>query len=207
MKKFTLLVDGEEKNISKDLLAVLERYFPDEATQQVTTFKKVKSPVEDEWFEVQPQLIDQSLFQDIRKDSKQEITRQLILEAFEELKKYPERYGKNFKTKMPKKTWTIKTVDDLKKIACKLGSHNADWVEQSLEWAQRISNGESWNTVCNEKDTAYWQRLVIWKGNDCACIVGGSCYTSNNVPASNVDNKCYDSKKRLYNIIPLIIDN
>ena len=30
----------------------------------------------------------------------------------------------------------------------------ADWVEQAFEWAQRISNGESWKTICNDADTA-----------------------------------------------------
>ena len=48
----------------------------------------------------------------------------------------------------------------LKEYAKTMGDHNADWVEQSLEWAQRISNGESWKKLCNKRDTTKWYRLV-----------------------------------------------
>ena len=143
--KVTLPIYGREKTFSEqELIAILEKYFSNEATEQTTTANVAQVPTDDQWFEVNPRAINQSLFQKKRKDERQEKTRKLILEAFAEVKSSPEKYGKKFKTMMPKKTWTSKTVEELKQLACKLGDHNADWVEQALEWAQRICNGESW---------------------------------------------------------------
>ena len=184
--KVTLTVNGREMTFSEqELKAILEKHFSNEATEQVTTEKVVQVPTEDKWFEVNPQDINQSLFQKKRKDERQEKTRRLILEAFAEVKSNPEKYGKKFKTTMPKKTWSAKTVVELKQLACELGDHNADWVEQALEWAQRICNGESWKAVCNNADTANWYRLVVWK-NGYHRLVGGSHGNSSNFPASDV---------------------
>lgn len=141
----TLTVHGRERTFSEqELIAILEKHFSNEATEQVSTAKLVQVPIEGKWFEIKPQSIDQNLFQNKRENGRQEKTRRLILEAFDEVKNRPAQYGKKFKTMMPKKTWTVKTVAELNRLACKLGDHNADWVEQALEWAQRICNGESW---------------------------------------------------------------
>ena len=88
-------------------------------------------------------------------------------------------------------------------MACKLGDHNADWVEQALEWAQRISNGESWEVICNNADTANWYRMIIWK-NGYARLVGGSRNRSNVFPASDVHNYDYDSYGIIYTV-PLVV--
>lgn len=171
--KVTLQVNGREMTFSEqELIAIVEKLLSSKTTKQ-TTAKVAQKPTEDEWFEVKPQAIDQKLFEKKRKDTRQEKTRQLILEAFAEMKNNPEKYGKNFKTMMPKRDWESKTVAQLKEMACKLGDHNADWVEQALEWAQRIVNGESWKSICNDADTANWYRLVIWK-DGYARLVGGS---------------------------------
>lgn len=146
--KITLPVHGRERTFSEqELIAILEKHFSNEATEKATTANVAKVPTEDQAFEVNPQTINQSLFQKERKDRRQEETRQLILEAFAKVKSNPKKYGRKFKTMMPKKTWRSKTVEELKQLACKLGDHNADWVEQALEWAQRICNGESWEAV------------------------------------------------------------
>lgn len=53
-----------------------------------------------------------------------------------------------------------------------MGDHLTDWVEQAFEWAQKIANGESWESICNEVDTAKWVRCVRWKA--WIKFVGGS---------------------------------
>lgn len=203
--KITLPIHGRERTFSeKELIAILEKYFSNEATEQATTAKVAQVPTEGQWFEVNPQTINQSLFKNKRKDERQERTRKLILEAFAEVKSSPEKYGRKFKTMMPKKTWTSKTVAELKQLACEFGNHNADWVEQSLEWAQRICNGESWEAVCNKADTANCYRLVVWK-NGYARLVGGSHNDNNYSPASDISNNDYISFNRLNYTVPLVV--
>lgn len=203
--KITLRVHGRERSFSEqELIAILEKHFSNEATEQATTANVAKVPTEDQGFEVNPQTINQSLFQKVRKDRRQEETRQLILEAFAKVKSNPKKYGRKFKTMMPKKNWRSKTVEELKQLACKLGDHNADWVEQALEWAQRICNGESWEAVCNHADTANWYRFVVWK-NGRVRLVGGSRNVDNNYPASDVDHVDYNSSNRVYYTVPLVV--
>lgn len=203
--KITLPIHGRERTFSeKELIAILEKYFSNEATEQATTAKVAQVPTEDQWFEVNPQTINQSLFKKKRKDERQERTRKLILEAFAEVKSSPEKYGRKFKTMMPKKTWTSKTVAEFKQLACEFGNHNADWVEQALEWAQRICNGESWEAVCNNADTANWYRLVVWK-NGYARLVGGSRNSYVGNPASDVGIGGYNSDDCSYHTVPLVV--
>ena len=173
--------------------------------------KKVTLPIyvrertsEVQWFEVNPQAINQRLFQKKRKDKEQEKTRKLIQKAFAEVKYNPEKYGRKFKTMMPKKTWESKTVEELKQLACKLGDHNADWVEQALEWAQRINNGASWEAVCNNPDTTNWYRLVEWE-DGLARIVGGSLDYQDGSPASYVYERDYYSGDRIIRTVPLVV--
>lgn len=130
-------------------------------------------------FWVEPEAINEELFQKEREDTYQELTRRLIVEAIAEMKKYPEKYGTPFFTAIPEKTWSEKTVDGLEKVAKKMGGQMADWVHQALEWAQRLCNGESWEELCNDPDTILWYRLIKWKDGH-ARIVGskyeaGSC--------------------------------
>lgn len=203
--KVTLPIHGREKTfLEQELIAILEKYLSNEAIEQTTTANVAQVPTEDQWFEVNPQAINQSLFQKKRKDERQEKTRKLILEAFAEVKSSPEKYGRKFKTMMPKKTWISKTVKELKQLACELGDHNADWVEQALEWAQRICNGESWEAVCNNVDTANWYRLVVWK-NGYARLVCGSRDSFNYHPASDVSDYDYNSGDRIRSTVPLVV--
>ena len=203
--KVTLQVNGREMTFSEqELRSILEKHFSGNTTEKATTAKVAQKPTEDEWFEVKPQAIDQKLFEKKRKDNRQEATRQLILEAFAKMKNNPKKYGKNFKTMMPKKTWNYKTVAQLKDMASNLGEHNADWVEQALEWAQRLENGESWEAICNDKDTANWYRLVVWK-NGYARLVGGSVCNYNCRPASAVFIDDYYGSYNLSSTVPLVV--
>lgn len=165
-----------------------------------------KRPKEGKWFEVKPNAIDQKLFEEEREDPKQEKTRQLILEAFAELNHHPQRYGRNFKTMFPKKTWEHAVVRQVQDMATQLGDHLADWVEQALEWAQRISNGETWETLCNYRDRAKWERMVVWKGGHLK-IVGGSRYIINNfdAPASADGFYIYDLDISPCGLVPLVV--
>ncbi len=203
--KVTIPVHGRERTFSEqELIDILEKHFSNEATEQVSTAKVAKVPTEDQWFKVNPLGIDQKLFKKQRTDKSQEMTRQLILEAFAKVKSNPKKYGRKFKTMMPKKTWNYKKVSELKDLARKLGDHMANWVEQALEWAQRIANGESWEAICNRDDTANWYRLVAWK-NGHTRLVGGSVDDLNTNPASYVgSNYCcvYDG---LGYAVPLVV--
>lgn len=200
--KVTLQIDGKKRTFSNvENISIEEENVKSSAEDK--TYKVSQKPTEGQWFEVKPLAIDQTLFQKKRKDTRQEATRQLILEAFAEMKNNPKKYGKNFKTMMPKKDWSSKTVAELKAMACKLGDHNADWVEQALEWAQRIANGEGWKTICNDADTANWYRLVVWK-NGYARLVGGSVNCDYD-PASGVYNdNCYDDDD-IFDTVPLVV--
>lgn len=204
--KIILQIGGREITFSEEqLTAIVESYFTKEdMKQEVKTQQATNTPKEGQWFEVNPQSIDQTRFQSKREDEKQEKTRLLILEAFSQLNNNPEKYSRTFETMMPKKDWSSKTVKELKEMAEKLGDHNANWVEQALEWAQRICNGESWENVCNNEDTASWYRLIVWK-NEEARVVGGSCKYDKNHPASDVDHHNYFPNDGVSITVPLVV--
>lgn len=204
--KVSLLVGGVERNFTEEeLIGILENHFGNaekKSTQQEA--KPIQRPTEGVPFEVNPLGIDRKLFQEERKDPRQEETRQLILQAFTKMDEYPTRYGNSFKTLMPEKTWHWKCVSELIKLAKNLGGHNADWVEQALEWAQRISNGETWEDICNNPDTANWCRLIKWKKGYYR-LVGGSRKFNNNYPASDVGGYDFPSNYEIINSVPLVV--
>ena len=204
--KITLPIHGRERTFSeKELIAILEKYFSNEATEQATTAKVAQVPTEDQWFEVNPQTINQSLFKKKRKDERQERTRKLILEAFAEVDKHPEKYASAFYTLMPEKKWNgYKTVAELNAYANDLDGQMADWVEQALEWAQRLFNGESWETICNNADTANWYRVILWK-NGCYRLVGGSRNYNVLNPASDVFDYDYGFFNCICDTVPLVV--
>lgn len=201
-----LTVNGRELIFSEqELIAILEEHFYKEVPKQATTIKLGHVPTEGKWFEVNPQAIDRSLFQRERGDRNQEEMRKLILEAFAEVDKYSEQYVSPFYTLIPENRWyCYKTVKQLEEYAKRLGSQMADWVEQSLEWAQRICNGESWEAVCNIRDTAKYRRLVVWK-NGYTHLVGGSSENHDCKPASYVCNRDYFSDSNIDNAVPLVV--
>ena len=135
---------------------------------------------------------------------KQEETRQIILKAFEEFDNNPEKYNKKFKTLMPKKEWPGKTVQELKDVANKRGNHIADWVEQALEWAQRIQNGTPWEYLCNYSDTGNWYRLVVWDNGKGVHIGGAINYDVHHAPSS-IGSNFYKDEKVLRNTVPLVV--
>lgn len=204
VKEITLPVHGREMTFSKEeLIAILEQHFNNKETE-AKTIEVVQTPTEGKCFVVNPNSINQKLFQKKRKDSSQERTRKIILEAFIEVKDNPEKYAKTFKTMMPEVTWLVKTVRELNELARNVGDHIADWVEQALEWAQRIDNGEAWEAICNDPDTAKWYRLVIWK-NGYPRIIGGASELHSNRPASDVYCGVYDPYEILSDTVPSVV--
>ena len=172
-----------------------------------STIEVTKRPAEGKWFDIDPLAIDQKPFEKKRNDSEQETTRKLILEAFTVVKKNPERYGKPFQTMIPKKTWELETFKELKvliELYNSLGYSTADWVHQSLEWAQRIANGESWESICNKGDITNYYRLVVWKEGRME-LVGGSFMTFILQPSSYVHHNPGISKYELNYIVPLLM--
>ena len=199
----------ERKKVKK-----LEIVFPDgrkeilDCVESVTitehyVYEETQIPTEGKMFEVNPLQIDRSLFSKPKK-GQEEWTRKIIQEAFVEVDKNPERYWASFYTLIPAKTWIgFKTVTELEEYAKDAGDHMADWVEQALEWAQRISNGESWEAICSKPDDASWKRLAIWKNNHCR-LVGDSRYSNTSYPATDLGNGC-DPTTRLYHTVPLVV--
>ena len=166
-------------------------------------YELAQVPTEDKWFQVNPLGIDQELFNQPREDIKQERVRKIILSAFEEMKKNS-KYLRPFKTMMPKKSWSSKTIIEIKELACELGDHNADMYEQALEWAQRIANGETWESICNEPDNSNWYRVIIWKNGN-ARIFGGSRMCENKNPATTIYFHFYTNYKVIKHMVPLVV--
>ena len=162
--------------------------------------KRIQAPIQGDAFDVIPKTINRKLFKKKRK-GKQEQTRRLIVEAFEEVDRNPDKYGKSFKAIIPEKTWTVINLDQAQKIAAQFKGHVADWVEQALVWAQRISNGESWEAICNKPDKAKYYRIVIWK-NDHIRMAGGS--DKHNYSAADVCDYDFDLDEDFSNVVPLI---
>lgn len=160
--------------------------------------------IECKCFTVSHMTINYSLFQQVRDDYEQEKTRRTIVRAFEEVKNNPSKYTKPFTIIIPKKTWSEKTVWELQELAQDIGDHVADWIEQALEWAQRITNGETWKSICNMPDDAKWYRLVIWK-NGYVRIVGGSTEHNNPNPASDVGCDDCNMGDVLANSVPCVV--
>ena len=201
--KVTLQISGQEMTFSEqELTAILEKHFSDGTTK--TADEYADTPTEGKWFKVTPGAINRELFQEERTDSKQEETRQYILEAFSEWESNPEKYTRTFDTYFPKYDFELMPVGQMKNFAEKIGRRQAEWVEQALEWAQRIQNGELWADVCNKMDTARLHRLVTWKDGYCR-IVGGSRLCGFNCSASNIDSRHYSSGDILYYTVPLVV--
>ena len=199
VKEITLQVNGREMIFSEEeLIAIVGEYFNNKK------FKVAQTPTEEKCFVVNLNDIDQNLFKKERKDSEQECIRQIILEAFLEVKSNPEKYEKTFMTMIPKKIWLEKTVEEMEEFTRSMGGHIADWVEQSLEWAQRIANGETWEAICNNPDTAEWYRLVRWQ-NDKYRMIGGSSKLHHCNSSSFVLNIDFCSDIKIKNTVPSIV--
>ena len=77
-----------------------------------------------------------------------------------------------------------------------------NWTEQALEWAQRISNGETWESICDNSDTANCLRLVAWENNYYR-LIGDSGNWKNKKPPTRIGSSC-KIDTRLSSTVPLV---
>ena len=203
MKLEIVFKDGRKKTF--DSVASFNVTEEQTANEECHASDVAQTPTEGKPFEVNPLGIDRSKFENPMSDRQQEWTRQIIQEAFAEVDQNPQKYASAFYTMIPEKKWNgNKNVAELKAYANDLGGLMADWVEQALEWAQRIFNGESWEAICNNADTANWYRMIIWK-NGYPRIVGGSRNFNFNYPVSGVcDYNCSSIFTSNYTV-PLVV--
>ena len=103
------------------------------------------------------------------------------------------------------KTWKTKYVFQLEDVAKKLGDRNANWVEQALEWAQRICNGESWQAICNDVDTNKHFRLVIWKNGQARLVGGSTAIDILNFAPSDFGEYDYSGGTSIEYAVPLVV--
>lgn len=200
-EKWTLPINGREMTFTKqELIAILEKNFSQEANKQTNTEKKWSISSEGKRFKVDLLSIDRSIFKKKRPNRPQEMTRQFILEAFEQVDKYPERYASQFEILIPKKNWTgSKAVVEIEQYAKEFGGQVTDVVEQALEWAQRISNGESWDVICNTND---FKLIACRKGY--ARISEGSNEILNFIPILKTKTEVYGGREVFYNTVPVV---
>ena len=205
VREITVPVNGKEVTLSEEkLIEIIECYFRGEKVR--TTLEIASIPTEGKYFEVNFFSINQNKFKRKRKNPVQEQLRQQILKAFVEVANNPERYALPFKTVIPKRPHGLapRQVEEVKKMAEYVGDHNADWVEQTLEWAQRISNGEKWRTLCNKNDTAKWHRLVEGANGEFLCV-GGATEDSNAGKHNCIHMSLLKPSRYVEKIVPLVI--
>lgn len=161
-------------------------------------YEIAQTPTEGKLFEVRPLDIDRNRFKGPWYDHN--LLRKFILKAFDQVDKYPKKYATPFYTLIPEKNWNdYKTVAELTVYANELGGRTADWVEQGLEWAQRLSNGESIYYLCITDDiTSKWRRMICWS-NGYYKLVGG--YERE---ATWVNNNSLPLNYKLYKSVPLV---
>ena len=190
----TLQVNGEDRSYSqRELTTILEEYYSG----------KAEKPTEGKWYQVNPRTITIGLFENERSDKRQELIRKIILEAFVEAHKNS-KYYEPFETMVPNRTEEHFFEKELKILAQKIGDSQTDWVEQALEWAQRISNGETWENLCNKPDYNKWFRLIVGK-NDESWIIGGSTEGGICVSASNIMKLQNYFDCRLWYAVPSVV--
>ncbi len=206
--KIILEVRGHEMTFTeKELEAILEDHFARFMTDEELGTNPEGKPNKDQCFMVNPQSIDRTYFENMRKDGKQESVRKRILKAFAEVDKNPEKYDRIFWTFVPEKKWAWKTAKGIQEYACNLGNHMADWIEQALEWAQRIYNNQTdsiWYDLCNRKDTEKWFRLII-VNCDYMCYVGDSMKSAGTHAPCDMYVVNYKPDMRMESTVPLVV--
>ena len=147
MKLEVVFNDG--KKASLDNVAGCRITEEQRTSEECNTSDVVHIPTARELFEVNPSEIDRSKFEKtIGDDDAMKWMWQIINEAFAEVDKNPEKYASTFYTLIPELNWNcVKSSAELKRYAESIGGYIPDWVEQVLEWAQRICNGESWQDI------------------------------------------------------------
>ncbi len=201
--KEELIVEGR-KFSQEELIEIIKKYLDEEKKSTKTAIPK---PMVDIWFDVKPKTINRKRFEEERTSTEEEEVRKYILWAFSMRDEYPEKYGKDFKTLIPNKTWGYKDYLELEELACSYGDHSADMVEHAFEWSQRIENGETWRAVCSQRDTTEWYRTVRGEHGK---LIGGNTEKydtkkSEHCSATHISTGFTESNGRLDVAVPLIV--
>ena len=194
----------ENKFKKGELIKELENYEANKAKKIELGYETSIKPAVGKAFLVTPMFIDRTLFTSRLKKKGQEATRILICYAFNEVDKKPEKYAQDFVTIVPKKTWHVKTCAELEIFARKNVCRIADWVQQALEWAQRISNGETWDDISVYPDCLDNRRIVLWD-NGFYRKVGDSLESKTANPATHIDSHDYYSLNIVSDEVPLLV--
>lgn len=175
--KVTMIVNGQ-KLIYED---VEDIKIQKETTKYEKVYLNVYSRKEipflkGSWLYVYPQKIDIKLFEK-ELEGFGNPARLLILEALEEVKKHPDKYGKDFKVRIPKNIlpFNNKKYFEIERILNESGESIVNWVQLALVWAQRIQNGESWEVLYNGRSmfsVSKFPKFIIWKDNKIATVGG-----------------------------------
>lgn len=167
-----------------------------------------RKPEEGKLFRVEPLNINKKLFEEQKNDKSQEFARRIIKDAFRKVEQNPNRYSTPFWTLVPENKWNyneIKNEKELRDYALDSGGQMADWIEQALEWAQRIQNGESWEKLCNNPDTLRFYRMIEWKDGE-PKIVGGSTEENYTYSPTHIFLRLvYSCKRGVPYTVPLIV--
>lgn len=134
-------------------------------------------------FKVDLSTIDISLFQKIRADTTEEELRLLILEAYTEAQKEPEKYATPFFILLPCEDWYATrnrsryshhaNISDIKDFAKKIDGSISNWIDIYLGFAQEIShNSNAWSYLCKQIDYLP-EKFMLWK-NGSYRMIGGS---------------------------------
>ena len=190
VNEITVTVKGREVTLSeKELVSILEEHF------------KILNVVKG--VEVNPILIDEPTFEIEKKDcyAHKESIMQVIQKAFIEMKKDLRRYARPFEIVTPEELESVYTEEKMVALAEKYGDHIADWVEQALEWAQRIANGED---IFNKSDDSKWFRAISWQDGH-VCLVGGANELNNHDSAASIHDFNVNSSYQIYNAVPAVV--
>lgn len=166
--------------------------------------QETRIPKEGKWFRVDPKTIKRQLFEEERVNAYEEHTRELIVRAFQEVDANPMKYARAFKTMFPARKWELCKPKTLRAMAKMKGGHLANWVEQALEWAQRISNGETWAAICIDPDAARNFRIVEWERGFVRLIGGSTDAEDFSAPTEYEGVEC-DKREKVKYATPLIV--
>ena len=175
-----------------------------------STFELALKPTEGKCFKVNPKEINRTLFLEKRVDRQQEICRIRILEALKWVDKNPEKYGEEFYLLIPMKKWVYgrkkyTTVQKQIEFAERIGGYVSTDITEALAWAQRITNGESWEEICNNKDTIKYFRLIIWINGEAILSGGSSKERHSYMSASHIDDDCCSLDFELTMTVPSVV--
>lgn len=138
--------------------------------------------------------------------------KKVVLYALKLAQVMPAKYGNRFYTYIPYleelefDDFKFEVVSQLVEFGSKIGDHCADWIEQGLEWAQRIQNGEDFVSLCEIQDAIEYSRIVVFD-DDMLWNVGGGGNDVHSycVPPADVVPTRYDTTLDKIRYVPLVV--